>query len=84
MKRGPYAEAHEAELRAIDAERRRQGVSIEQLAARAGMTERQLRRLLKSGRAFRRRLLALQAALRALKREAKEQDRYFEGTADAD
>lgn len=79
----PYREAARDELETI--ERRRRGLGISQVALcdRAGLSERTYRRMLRSGVAFPRRLMALRMALRELEKMRRQQRRLFaiEGAA---
>lgn len=84
MKRGAYRQDFRAELDALMARRARGGVSLEALADRAGISRRTFLRIRSSGRAFRRHVVALKAALGALEREAKGLATMFPGEADGD
>lgn len=82
--RGPYKALRQAELEAIEAKRKRLGITKKALAARAGIDVSGLRLILRSGRAFRRTVVALKMALRSLEKEQKAQAGLFEGELDAD
>ncbi len=69
--RGPYAPDAREAIDRIEANRERIGVTVAQLAQRAGISERQLINIRKSGRAFKRKVNALRMALRALEKEQK-------------
>lgn len=84
--RRPYRPDSRAEIDAIEARRRQLRVSVADLAGRAGMSERKLMRIRRSGRAFGRDLVALRMALREIDKQRRAQARMFraEGEADAD
>ncbi len=79
VEREPYKPKHVAELEAIDSRRRELGASIEALARQAGMGERGVRRILKSGRAWKREILALRMAVRSIERDQKAEAELFSG-----
>lgn len=78
--REPYKPDNRAAIAAIERRRGELDVSIETLAVRAGMTERRLRRIRKSGRAWRREVNALRMALRSIEADRKSETELFGGT----
>lgn len=79
VRRGPYAPDAREAIDRIEANRERLGITVAQLAQRAGISERQLINIRKSGRAFKRKVNALRMALRALEKEQKLAGALFPG-----
>lgn len=77
--REPYKPDMTGKVDELELKRLALGVSIEDLAARAGMTERQLRRVRKSGRAWKREIHALRMALRSIEADQKAEAELFGG-----
>ncbi|MEQ9247047.1 MAG: hypothetical protein RLO21_13750 [Nitratireductor sp.] len=67
--RGAYRPDAAAAIARIEAKRCRMQVSLSLLAARAGVSERTLRRIYRDGRAWPRHVKALRYALRSIERE---------------
>lgn len=76
--RRPYRPDQAQALTRIDEKRRRVGVTIAELAAHAGLGERTLRRMRKSGLAWPRHVRALTFALRSIEKERRSEDRVLE------
>lgn len=72
--RQPYRPDAAGQLARIEAKRKRLKVSREDLAWRAGLPLATLRRMLTSGRGFRRKVHALAYALRTIERERADED----------
>lgn len=68
-KRKPYRPDATAELERIEAKREALGVTVAELAGRAGLTERTLTNMRRQKRAFPRHIRALTYALRTIARE---------------
>jgi AraC-like DNA-binding protein len=67
--RGAYRPEQRAALQSIEEKRTRLAVTLAELAGRTDISERTIRRAMKSGRAFVRHVKALQYALRTIERE---------------
>lgn len=82
--RGPYRGDYRETLAGVERERRELGISIAELAGRAGMSERKLNRARRTGLAFRRDVNALRMAIREIKKQQRQQVRLFrrEGTSE--
>lgn len=76
--RRPYRPDQAQTLDRLEAKRRRLGVTMAELAARAGLGERTLRRMQKTGLAFPRHVRALTFALRSIERERVSEDQVLE------
>lgn len=70
-KRQPYRRDRRPQIDAIETRRKALGISVAQLAARAGMDAATYFRMRRAGLAFERHLNALRVALRLFEREAK-------------
>lgn len=81
MKRGAYREDCRQQLDALEAKRVAAGVTMDEWAARAGVSRRNLRYIMKDGRAFRRTLNALTFAMRELAKERQRAGQMFAGAA---
>lgn len=68
-KRGVYRPPASEALERIEAKRKRLDVTMVELARRANVSERTMRRMMREGRAFRRHVAALTFALRTIERE---------------
>lgn len=73
----PYRGDFSAELARIEARRVAAGVTIDELAGKAGMNERTYRRIKSSGLAFRRHARALAMAMRTLEGDRKREPDIF-------
>lgn len=69
--RQPYRRDRRPQIDAIETRRKALGISVDQLAARAGMDRTTYYRMRRAGLAFERHLNALRIALRLFEREAR-------------
>lgn len=76
-KRGPYKPKKSVELEAIEARRIAGGFTVDELAMKAGINRATYYRIRQSGRAFTRRIKALQMALRTLEGERRREGDVF-------
>lgn len=82
-KRGPYKPDKREELERLDLKRKRAGVTVDELADRAGVDRRTFQRIRRTGLIFPRTLIALRMALRALEKERKAAAELFPSGGDA-
>lgn len=75
--RGHYRQKREAEIAGIEARRRAGGFTVDELARKAGISDRSYRSMRRSGMAFKRTIKALQMALRTLEGEARREGEVF-------
>jgi hypothetical protein len=75
--RGAYRPKKAGEMDAIEARRIAVGLSVDELAAKAGMNRTTYFRMRKTGRGFTRRIKALQMALRTLEQEKRREGEIF-------
>jgi hypothetical protein len=73
----PYKSNKRRELDGIEARRKAAGVTVDELATKAGMTPRNYYNLMRSGFAFKRTVTALAMAMRTLEGERKREDEIF-------
>lgn len=78
QRRRPYRPDQAQTLERLETKRRRLEVTVAELAARANIGERTLRRIQKTGRAFPRHIRALTFALRSLENERRDENRVLE------
>lgn len=75
----PYRSLHRIELDRIEARRAAAGISIDELAAKAGLHRNTYGRMKRSGLAFKRHVTALAMAMRTLEADKKREGELFPG-----